>query len=293
MKQYVESLKTILDEGVKEPSRTGVDRIRYHGIHYRFDLSEGKLPIVTTKKMATRVLIEELLWFLRGGRNIRPLLEKNVHIWTADAFKKYSNSKSYEGETMKEFEERILSDDKFAAIHGDLGPVYGHQWRKRSGYIDQIKNAIETIKNNPQSSRIIIDSWNPEELNLMTLPPCHYSFQLTVMDGKLNLQMNQRSGDMFLGVPFNITSYSILLSLLAEITGLERGVFTHTIGDAHIYENHVEPVNEQLKNDPLELPKLVIKNVEKYGANFEKYTTDDFVIEGYKSHQRIKGELSV
>lgn len=300
MKQYLKSLQTILEEGVREPSRTGVDRIRYHGVHYRFNLNEG-LPIVTSKKMATKTLIKELLWFMRGESNIRPLLLENVRIWTPDAFKKFMTNHgdsefalSLKGleykEQLKQFENKVIEDEDFAKTHGELGPVYGVQWRNRSGKIDQMMNAINELKNNPTSSRIIVDAWNPEEIDEMTLPPCHYSFQMTAIDGELNLHLNQRSGDMFLGVPFNITSYSILTYWIAQMTGLKPGVFTHTIGDAHIYANHVESVKAQLKNGTYPLPTLTIKDK---GLDIDAYQLEDFVIEGYRSHEKIHGELSV
>lgn len=300
MKQYIDGLKTIQSEGVYEDARTGVRRQRYHGLHMRFDTSKF-LPIITTKKVATRIIIEELLWFLKGRNDLRSLLEKNIHIWTPDAYREYKKRHPEGTYTIESFEDKILSNDLFSERHGDLGPIYGVQWRNRNG-IDQIRRAFRLINEDHASSRIIVDAWNPSDLKDMALPPCHYSFQFTRINDTLNVQMNQRSGDMFLGVPFNITSYSILLALFAEVLDLKRGTFTHTITDAHIYETHEDAVNEQVSREVLAPSTTLtfsdkVKNY-KYSDDtisdfIDSLTIDDFVLDGYESHGVIKAELSV
>ena len=280
----------------------------------RFDLQEG-FPLLTTKKTAFGLIKSELLWFLKGDTNIRYLLENNNHIWDEWAFERYIKSDDYQGvdmtdfgrrsiedeafnedykREMADFREKILSDEVFAAQYGELGNIYGSQWRRwktsQGETIDQIKDVIEMIKTNPDSRRMIVSAWNPEDVPNMALPPCHTLFQFYVADGKLSCQLYQRSADVFLGVPFNIASYALLTHLIAQETGLEVGDFVHTLGDAHIYSNHVDQINEQLSREPHALPELVIKDKNKSIFELEK---DDIVLKGYKSHPRIKAPIAV
>lgn len=265
MKQYLDLERRILTEGTRKADRTGTGTISIFGHQMRFDLSEG-FPLVTTKKMFTRGIIEELLWFISGDTNKKTLQSKNVHIWDE------------------------WGDDET----GELGPIYGHQWRAWQDYdggsIDQLMNAIETIKKNPDSRRIIVSSWNVAQIDQMGLPPCHCFFQFYVADGKLSLQLYQRSADTFLGVPFNIASYALLVMMVAQVTGLQPGTFVHTLGDAHIYLNHLDQVNLQLSREPLPLPKMVLNPEIK---DIRDFRIEDFHLEGYQCHPAIKGEVSV
>ena len=271
MKQYLDLIKTVLDKGVVKSDRTGTGTISYFGTQQRYDLADG-FPLVTTKKVFVRGIIHELLWFIHGDTNIKYLVDNNVHIWDDWPFKTYSESPEYQGEDIKEFAEKIKNDDEFAKKWGNLGPVYGHQWRNFNG-VDQLKNIINEIKNNPDSRRLIVSSWNPVDIPFMALPPCHSFYQFYVADGKLSLQLYQRSGDVFLGVPFNIASYSLLLMMVAKVCHLECGTFVHTIGDTHIYSNHIDQVKLQLTREPYPLPKMLIKrDVE----DIEDFTIDDF-----------------
>ena len=265
MKQYLELIQRVLDEGVKKEDRTGTGTISVFGHQMRFDLSEG-FPLLTTKKMFTRGIIEELLWFISGSTNKKVLQEKNVHIWDS------------------------WGDDET----GELGPIYGHQWRAWQDYdggsIDQLMQAVETIKHNPDSRRIIVCSWNVAQIDQMGLPPCHCFFQFYVADGKLSLQLYQRSADIFLGVPFNIASYALLLQMMAQVTGLQPGTFVHTLGDAHIYLNHLDQVRLQLSREPLPLPTMSINPEVDDIRNFK---ITDFTLNDYQCHPAIKGEVSV
>ena len=264
MKQYLDLLQRVLDEGVRKDDRTGTGTISIFGHQSRYPMSEG-FPLLTTKKLHLKSIIYELLWFLRGDTNIRYLNEHKVTIW-----------------------------DEWADANGDLGPIYGRQWRSwpdyKGGTIDQISQAMETIKNNPDSRRIVVSAWNVAELPEMHLAPCHALFQFYVADGKLSLQLYQRSADIFLGVPFNIASYALLLKMMAQVTGLQEGDFVHTLGDAHIYLNHLEQVNLQLTRDPRPLPTMKINPDVK---NIFDFTFEDFELIGYDPHPAIKGEVSV
>lgn len=308
MKQYLDLCKHVLKEGCKKSDRTGTGTLSIFGYQMRYDLSKG-FPIVTTKDMMTPnsdgvtrldMIIEELLWFLRGETNFKILLDKKINIWNRDAYKnylKYHNYLSYE-----EFVEKVRTDDEFATVFGDLGNIYGKQWRSwdvptyEFGFndgstrgIDQIANVIDSLKNNPDSRRHIVSAWNVGEVDDMALPPCHTMFQFYVANGKLSCQLYQRSGDIFLGIPFNIASYSLLTMLIAKEVGLEYGEFIHTIGDAHIYTNHIDQMIEQTSREPKPLPKLTIVN--KKDSIFD-YTREDFVLEGYESHPELKGAQS-
>lgn len=264
MKQYLDLLRHILKEGTTKADRTGTGTISTFGYQMRFDLSEG-FPLVTTKKVHLKSIIHELLWFLKGDTNVGYLQDNGVRIW-----------------------------NEWADPDGSLGHIYGYQWRSWPGYdgksIDQIAEAVDTIKNNPDSRRIIVSSWNVGDLDNMNLPPCHCFFQFYVADGKLSLQLYQRSADTFLGVPFNIASYALLTMMMAQVCGLEPGDFIHTLGDTHIYMNHLEQVDLQLSRKPRPLPKMKINPEVKDIFDF-KY--DDFKLEGYDPWPTIKGEVSV
>ncbi|MDR1763553.1 MAG: thymidylate synthase [Dysgonamonadaceae bacterium] len=264
MKQYLDLLQHVLENGVRKEDRTGTGTLSVFGYQMRFRMSDG-FPLLTTKKLHLKSIIYELLWFLRGDTNIGYLNENGVRIW-----------------------------NEWADANGDLGPIYGYQWRSwpdyRGGHIDQITEAVETIKNNPDSRRIIVCSWNVGALQDMKLPPCHCFFQFYVADGRLSLQLYQRSADIFLGVPFNIASYALLLKMFAQAAGLEEGDFVHTLGDAHIYLNHLEQAKLQLQRDPRPLPAMNINPDVKdiFGFRYE-----DFCLTGYEPHPHIKAEVSV
>jgi len=264
MKQYLDLLSRVLSEGAKKEDRTGTGTISIFGHQMRFNLEDG-FPALTTKKLHLKSIIHELLWFLKGDTNIKYLNENGVRIW-----------------------------DEWADENGDLGHVYGYQWRSwpdyNGGYIDQITEIVEMIKNNPDSRRIIVSAWNVGDLKNMNLPPCHAFFQFYVADGKLSLQLYQRSADIFLGVPFNIASYALLLQMMAQVTGLKAGDFVHTFGDAHIYTNHLEQVHLQLSREPRPLPTMKINPEIKDIFNF-KY--EDFELIDYNPHPHIKGVVSV
>lgn len=313
-KAYLDLCQHILDEGSVKTDRTNTGTYSIFGHQMRFNLSEG-FPLLTTKKVPFRLIASELLWFIKGDTNIRYLLQHNNNIWNEWAFKKWVESKDYSGPDMTDFGNRSLKDPEFNKLYneqlaifkdeilnnhtfsekyGDLGAVYGKQWRdwktSQNNTIDQLKEVIESIKKNPDSRRHIVSAWNPEDVPTMALPPCHTLFQFYVVDGKLSCQLYQRSADIFLGVPFNIASYALLTHLIAHETGLEVGEFIHTLGDAHIYSNHVAQVKTQLKRDVKELPILVIKNKDKSIFDFEM---DDFEIINYQPHPAIKAPIAV
>ncbi len=305
MRQYLELLEDIKTNGVEKSDRTGTGTKSVFGRQMRFDLREG-FPAVTTKKLFLRGIIHELLWFLQGSSNIEYLVKNNVHIWNEWPFKAYLQAT---GQTVPEpgsnewkeklaaFVENIKTDHEFAKKYGELGPVYGYQWRHwpdgKGGEIDQITRAIETIKNNPDSRRNIVSAWNVADIDEMAkagLPPCHTMFQFYVVNGKLSCQLYQRSGDTFLGVPFNIASYALLTMMVAQVTGLKPGEFVHTLGDAHLYLNHLEQVDEQLSREPRPLPTMKINPNVKSIFDF---TIDDFTLEGYDPHPGIKAPIAV
>ncbi|MDE1548462.1 thymidylate synthase [Jeotgalibaca caeni] len=312
--QYLDLARKILAEGTVKEDRTGTGTKSVFGYQMRFNLSEG-FPLLTTKKTAFGLIKSELLWFLKGDTNIRYLLENNNHIWDEWAFERYVQSDVYQGPDMTDFGKRslvdeafneeyksqmvtfrdkVLQDDAFAKEFGELGNIYGSQWRRwktsQGATIDQLKDVIEMIKQKPDSRRLIVSAWNPEDVPHMALPPCHTLFQFYVADGKLSCQLYQRSADVFLGVPFNIASYALLTHLIANETGLEVGDFIHTFGDAHLYLNHLDQINEQLTREPYPLPELVIKNPEKSIFEMEK---EDIILKGYQSHPRIKAPIAV
>lgn len=264
MKQYLDLMRHVRDHGTRKEDRTGTGTVSVFGYQMRFDLAEG-FPLVTTKKLHLRSIIHELLWFLQGDTNLRYLHENNVTIW-----------------------------DEWADENGDLGPVYGHQWRSwpaaNGQGIDQISQVIEQIRHNPDSRRIIVSAWNVGEIDQMALPPCHAFFQFYVANGRLSCQLYQRSADIFLGVPFNIASYALLLMMMAQVTGLEAGDFVHTFGDAHLYLNHLEQTDLQLSRTPHALPVMQINpDIDDLFA----FRFDDFELQNYDPHPHIKAPVAV
>lgn len=264
MKQYLDLLNRIMTEGIKKTDRTGTGTLSVFGHQMRFNMEDG-FPLLTTKKLHLKSIIYELLWFLKGDTNVRYLQEHGVRIW-----------------------------NEWADENGDLGPVYGHQWRSWPDYdggtIDQIGNVIDLIKHHPDSRRMIVSAWNPAELDSMALPPCHCLFQFYVADGRLSLQLYQRSADTFLGVPFNIASYALLLMMMAQVTGLKAGDFIHTTGDTHLYLNHLEQARLQLTRTPRQLPRMILNKDVK---NLFDFRYEDFSLEGYDPWEHISAKVSV
>jgi len=298
MKTYLATLEHVLGHGTPKRDRTGVGTISTFGYQNRYDLEEG-FPLLTTKKMFLRGIIHELLWFLKGDTNIQYLAKRDVHIWDDWPYALYKKSPEFNGETIKEFSARIAEDDAFAKKWGDLGPVYGKQWRrwetKEGDEIDQLAHVIEQIKTNPDSRRMLVSGWNVGDLQGLirgteSAPPlCHSLFQFYVAEGKLSCQLYQRSADLFLGVPFNIASYALLLMMVAKVTDLEPGEFVHTFGDLHIYNNHREQVAEQLSRTPKKLPTMKITPRD----SIDDFVFEDFTLEDYSSHSRIKAPIAL
>jgi thymidylate synthase len=284
--QYRGLLAEVLHNGVEKEDRTGTGTLSRFGMSIRHDMSKG-FPILTTKKVAFNTMVTELKWFLRGDTNIKYLVDNGCNIWNGDAYKRYCKLQVPHDhfETQEEFIELIKTKDEFANKWGELGPIYGKQWRDING-IDQLEDLIVGLIQNPNSRRHIVDSWNPEQLNLMTLPPCHYSFQCYVADDKLSLMWNQRSADLFLGVPFNISSYGLLLHLLCKETGYKPGHLIGSFGDIHLYKNHIEQAKEQISRDGFDLPELELEYYDIYTGDFEAE------LKNYQSHPAIKAPLS-
>lgn len=298
MQQYQQFLQHILDNGAKKSDRTGTGTISVFGYQMRFNLKDG-FPLVTTKKLHLNSIIHELLWFIAGDTNIQYLCKNKCNIWNDWPYAKYQKSENFKGENIKEFAEKIANDDAFAKQYGELGPVYGHQWRHwpdgKGGEIDQLAILIHNLKHNSDSRRHIISAWNVADIEQMTLPPCHTLFQFYVSpieNGKrtLSCQLYQRSADAFLGVPFNIASYALFTMMIAQICGYELGDFVHTFGDAHIYSNHIEQVQLQLSRTPYPLPKM---NIQPNVASIFDFKFEDFELVNYQSHPHIKGEVAV
>jgi thymidylate synthase len=295
MKQYLDLLDKICREGVVRDDRTGTGTKGIFGYQMRFDLSEG-FPLLTTKRVFLKGVIYELLWFLKGDTNIKYLVDNGVHIWDSDAYRYYNELCVKHGVLpvdMDTFLGALGVDSPIDGYKfGDLNHVYGYQWRswpKANGEsIDQIKEVINTIKNNPSSRRMIVSAWNVADVGSMALPPCHTMFQFFVAEGKLSCQLYQRSGDVFLGVPFNIASYALLTMMIAKECGLQVGEFIHTLGDAHLYLNHLDQAAEQLSRDTRALPRMIIADRD----SIFDYTYDDFTLEGYDPHPAIKAPLS-
>lgn len=288
MKQYLDLCKYILENGNKKDDRTNTGTISVFGYQMRFNLNEG-FPLLTTKRVHLKSIIHELLWFISGDTNIKYLVDNDVRIWNDWPYKDYKNSSEYQGETIEEFAAKIKEDAAFAAKWGNLGPVYGKQWRNFNG-VDQLSNLIEQIKTNPNSRRLIISSWNPSEVDSMALPPCHSFMQFYVCDNKLSCQLYQRSADVFLGVPFNIASYALFTMMIANVCNLEYGDFVHTLGDAHIYLNHLTQINKQLTRTPRQLPKMIINKDVK---SIFDYKFEDFELVDYNPYKGIKGDVAV
>lgn len=292
MKQYQDFLRAILDRGKEKTDRTGVGTVSMFGYQMRFDLSEG-FPLLTTKKIHLKSVIHELLWFIKGDTNIKYLVQNQVRIWNDWPYAKYRDSEAFQGETIEAFAAKIATEPGFAEKYGDLGPVYGSQWRRYLGgnkIVDQLKTVIAEIKSNPDSRRLIVNSWNPGMLSEMALPPCHVLFQFYVQDGKLSLMLYQRSADAFLGVPFNIASYALLTMMVAKVAGLEPGEFIHTLGDCHIYKNHLDQVGLLLSREPKILPRILIDRDVK---DIEDFQYSDFTIVDYDPYPAIKGKVAV
>lgn len=312
---YLNLCEHVMKEGAEKGDRTGTGTFSVFGHQMRYNLQDG-FPLMTTKRVPFKLIASELLWFIKGDTNIRYLLQHNNNIWNEWAFQSWVESEDYNGpdmtdfgrrsqvdegfkaeyhQQMEEFKKNILDDDAFAEKFGDLGAVYGKQWRQwqtsRGEVIDQLKNVIENLKTNPDSRRHIVTAWNPEDVpSNMALPPCHVLFQFYVADGKLSCQLYQRSGDIFLGVPFNIASYALLTHLIAHECGLKVGEFIHTLGDAHIYSNHREQIKKQLNREPKDLPTLSINKEKDSVFDFE---LEDLSIEGYDPHPGIKAPVAV
>ena len=301
MQQYLDLVRHIRDHGVKKEDRTGTGTVSIFGHQMRFDLAHG-FPLVTSKKVHLKSILHELLWFIRGDTNIRYLVENGVGIWNDWPYQNWlretgqdTSLEMYSPEwrsVMKEFIEKIKTDSDFAARYGDLGPVYGKQWRNFGG-VDQLTQLIEDIKSNPDSRRLIVSAWNPQDIPVMVksgLPPCHSLFQFYVVDGKLSCQLYQRSADVFLGVPFNIASYAILTMMIAQVSGLGLGDFVHTFGDAHLYLNHMDQVEEQLSRSTFDLPTMKIN---PQVTSLFDFVFDDFELQNYQSHGPIAAPVAV
>ncbi len=301
MKQYLDLVRHIRDHGTLKEDRTGTGTVSIFGYQMRFNLADG-FPLVTTKRVHLKSILYELLWFIKGDTNIKYLVQNGVGIWNDWPYQNWlretgqaQNLQMYSSEwrlVMKEFIERIKSDDTFARQYGDLGPVYGKQWRNFGG-VDQLTNLVNDIKTNPDSRRLIVSAWNPQDIPVMIksgLPPCHSLFQFYVVEGRLSCQLYQRSADVFLGVPFNIASYAILTMMIAQVTGLRPGDFIHTFGDAHLYLNHMEQVDEQLSRAEFDLPEL---KVNPSVTSLFDFVFEDFELQNYMSHEPISAPVAV
>lgn len=292
MEQYHQFLRTIIKNGTQKTDRTGTGTRSIFGYQMRFDLDEG-FPLLTTKKVHFKSVLHELLWFIKGETNIRSLVQNGVRIWNEWPYQSFKKSMDYNGESLNEFVEKIKDDEAFALKYGELGPVYGKQWRNFEGRektVDQMAQVIEMIKKTPDSRRLIVNAWNPPLIEKMALPPCHMMFQFYVSGKDLSLQLYQRSADAFLGVPFNIASYALLLMMVAQVTGLNPKTFVHTIGDGHIYNDHFEAVETLLNRDHKKLPTIKLNPSIK---DLFDFTYEDITLEDYHPHPTIKAKVSV
>ena len=292
MKQYLDLCRYILENGEDRDDRTGTGTRSVFGYQMRFDLRDG-FPLLTTKKMYLRPIAEELLWFIQGDTNIKYLVDRNVKIWNDWPYASYQKSDAYQGETMEEFVQKIKEDDVFAQTYGNLGPVYGAQWRNFNDEgIDQLSKLVYALKNDPFSRRHILCAWNPAQVDSMALPPCHAFVQFYVSHDRryLSSQLYQRSADVFLGVPFNIASYALLTTMLAQVCGYEAKEFVHTFGDAHIYRNHFDVVKAQLEREPLSSPSLWLNP--EIDSIFD-FKIEDIKLQNYQSYGKLTGKVSV
>jgi thymidylate synthase len=301
MKQYLDLMRHIRDNGVRKEDRTGTGTLSIFGHQMRFDLREG-FPLVTTKKVHLKSIIYELLGFIQGDTNIRYLVQNGVNIWNDWPFQSWLRQMGQDEkfpmytpewrEQKKLFVERVKADEQFAAQYGELGPVYGHQWRNFEG-VDQLAQIVEDIKTNPDSRRLIVSAWNPKDIPVMAksgLPPCHTLFQFYVTEGRLSCQLYQRSADVLLGVPFNIASYALLTLMIAQVAGLKPGDFVHTFGDAHLYSNHMEQVEEQLSREPRSLP---VMSINPAVTDLFSFKYDDFELKDYDPYPPISAPVAV
>lgn len=293
MEVYHQLLQEILNQGTDKSDRTGTGTRSIFGYQMRFNLKKG-FPLITTKEVHFKSVVHELIWFLKGDTNIRYLALNNVRIWDEWPFKAYQNSLDYQGETIKEFVQKIKDNEAFAKKYGDLGFVYGKQWRNWIGAegfsVDQIREVMNSLKNNPDSRRHIVSAWNPSEIDKMALPPCHCLFQFYVANNTLSCQLYQRSADVFLGVPFNIASYALLTHMMAHVLGYEVGTFVHTLGDAHLYSNHFEQAQLQLERTFYPLPQIKFKrNVN----DLFDFIYEDIELINYQHHPKIKADVAV
>jgi thymidylate synthase len=301
MKQYLDLMRHIRDSGVRKEDRTGTGTLSIFGHQMRFDLRQG-FPLVTTKKVHLKSIVHELLWFIQVDTNIRYLAKNGVNIWNDWPFQSWLRETGQDEkypiytpqwrEQMKLFVERVIADDKFATEYGELGPVYGHQWRNFEG-VDQLSQIVEDIKTNPDSRRLIVSAWNPKDIPVMAksgLPPCHTLFQFYVTEGRLSCQLYQRSADVLLGVPFNIASYALLTLMIAQVAGLQPGDFVHTFGDAHLYSNHMEQVEEQLSREPRPLP---VMSINPTVTDLFSFQYDDFELKDYDPYPPISAPVAV
>lgn len=290
MKEYLDLCRYVLEHGEAREDRTGTGTISTFGYQMQIDLEKG-FPLLTTKRVHFKSIAKELLWFISGSTNIQPLVKQKVRIWNEWPYDLYKKSVNFKGESLEAFIEKIATDDDFAAVYGELGPVYGKQWRDFNG-VDQLMKVIDQIKHNPSSRRIIISAWNPAEVDDMALPPCHsfMQFYVNADQTELSCQLYQRSADVFLGVPFNIASYALLTHLIAHVCGLKAKKFVHTFGDVHIYKNHLEQIDLQLTREPKPLPTLKLNPEIKDILDF---TMEDILLENYEHHPLIKATVSV
>ncbi len=296
--EYFNLVKKIMDEGTFKDDRTGTGTLSLFGPQMEFDLSKG-FPLLTTKKLPFRIIAEELFWFIKGDTDLKTLLDKNINIWTDDAYRYYLDNHNKEDSGEPLTKERFVEMTKLTGFK--LGPIYGRQWRSWGGVVniegdlgyqrqyDQLQDVIKQIKTNPDSRRHIVSAWNVGDLEYMALPPCHVLFQFYVVNGTLSCKLYMRSNDIFLGAPFNIASYALLTHIIAKMTGLKAGKLIYSVGDAHIYVNHLDLLKSQMEREPKEMPQLEVKAVHE---NIEDYTLDDIVLTGYDAHPTIKGKLS-